>query len=249
MIKMPRSSAFCRHFCLTGAFFATLALTGRPAQPERPAEGADEATVIRGIDQAVYRRLDEVVGYTATEDYAVYRGEDARPAAAMKVRTTYRKESGKSYEILAESGSELIRRFGLHPLLDSERTINQPANREHALFVSANYNMRLKPGAVQRVNGRDCFAIAISPHARATNLIEGTLWVDATDYTIVRLEGVSTKSASLVSSPPHVTRDYIKVDGYSQASHATAISSGFLFGRVRVTIDYSDYHLQLKAPN
>jgi len=34
--------------------------------------------------------------------------------------------------------------------------------------------------------------------------------------------------------------------GYAMATHAHAESSSFLFGRTAVTIDYSDYHFQMR---
>ena len=42
-------------------------------------------------------------------------------------------------------------------------------------------------------------------------------------------------------------RQYMQLEGYPMATHARAESRSFLFGRTVVTIDYSDYKLQLKA--
>ena len=36
--------------------------------------------------------------------------------------------------------------FGLKPLLDNEKTINEPGNVEKSWFTSANYEMKLKAG-------------------------------------------------------------------------------------------------------
>jgi hypothetical protein len=36
------------------------------------------------------------------------------------------------------------------------------------------------------------------------------------------------------------------VDGFAEATHARATSSSFLFGQTVVTIDYSDYQIQLR---
>jgi hypothetical protein len=40
-------------------------------------------------------------------------------------------------------------------------------------------------------------------------------------------------------------RQYEQIDGFPMATHARAESNSMLFGRTVVTIDYSDYHLQL----
>jgi hypothetical protein len=137
----------------------------------------------------------------------------------------------------------------LSTLLEHEKEINLPGNREHSWFISANYGMKLKPGGIQKLDGRDCLALAISPKRKATNLIEGTLWVEAKDGSIVRLEGTATQSPSVFTGPAQVMRQYVKMDGYAMATHAKAVSDSFLLGRTTVTIDYRDYQIDLRPAN
>ena len=210
------------------------------------AQQADESQVVRGIDAAVRARFDGIAAYTVTEHYVVYRGADPTHAAAeMTVQTTYSKDSGKSYKVLSESGSGIIRKFGLDPLLENEKRINDPALREASWFTSDNYEMKLKSAATERVNGADCFAVSITPKQKAANLILGTIWVDAKDYAILRIEGTGSKSPSMWSGPAHMTRDYARFSGFAEATHARAVSQSPLFGQTVVTIDYSNYQMQL----
>jgi hypothetical protein len=74
----------------------------------------------------------------------------------------------------------------------------------------------------------------------------GTLWVDAKDFTIVRLEGVASKSPSVLAGVTHMTRQYASMDGFSMATHARAESSTFLYGRTVLTIDYSGYQVEVR---
>ena len=226
-------------FCLLVAMPA--AAISQSAQP-------DEAAIIRGIDAAVQTRLDTLEGYTVTEHYTVYRnGDEAHPAAEMTAKTTYARDSGKSYQILSESGSTTIQRVVLHPILDREREINQPGNREASWITSANYEMKLEPGGPQSVDGRACYVLAIAPHHKAPNLIQGTLWVDAKDESIVQLQGVASKSVSIFTGPTQVMRQYASMHGFAEATHARAASSSLLLGQTVVTIDYRDYEFQIRA--
>ena len=125
--------------------------------------------MIRLVDAAVAARFENVLGFTDVEHYAVYRGDDEmHPVAEMTVKDTYKKGVGKTYTVLSQSGSSILLRFGLKPLLDNEQTINQPGNVEKSWFNSANYGMKLKPAAVQKLNGRDCFALDIKPKQRGS---------------------------------------------------------------------------------
>jgi outer membrane lipoprotein-sorting protein len=210
------------------------------------AQQAGQAAVIAQVDAAVKARVEHVAGYTVTERYAVYRGKDeTHPAAEMTVRTVYRKESGKSYAILSESGSDFIRRHVLRPLLANEKEINVPGKRESSWITSANYEMKLKPGGLERLDGRDCHVLGIIPRHKAPNMIEGTLWVDVKDGSIVRIEGTSSQSPSIFTGPAQVMRRYASVGGYAMATQARAVSDSLLLGRTVVTIDYRDYRMQL----
>ncbi len=206
----------------------------------------DQAAVIRQVDAAVQARVNAIAGYTVTEHYSVFHGTDeTHSVAEMTVKTTYRWETGKSYAVLSQTGSALIRRLGLDPLLDSEKNINLPGNVQHAWIDSENYNMTLKAGT-QVLDGRTCYVLAIDPTRKAPNLIVGSLWVDAKDGSIVRLEGVASKAPSVFAGVTHMMRQYAMVEGFSMATHARAESSTFLYGRTVVTIDYSGYKIDVK---
>jgi len=204
----------------------------------------DNATVVRNIDAAVKWRIDHIAGYTDVEHYKVYRGKDEiHPAAEMMVKTTYRPDTGKNYEVLSQSGSSLLFKLLMHPLLETEKDINDPAKVTASLMTSSNYDMKLNSDGPVMQEGRQCWSLAIDPRRKAPNLFHGTLWVDATDFTIVRIEGVTSKSPSFWASPAHVMRRYVKINGFAQAIQARAESESF-FGNVIVTIDYEGYQIQ-----
>jgi hypothetical protein len=206
-----------------------------------------QSSVIAAIDAEVRVRVANVAGFTDVERYDVYRGRDqTHPAAEITVKVTYRKGVGKSYSILSQSGSAIIRRVGLKPLLDNEKEINQPGTVEKSWFTSANYDMKLKSGAVEQIGGRACYALAITPKHKAPNMIEGTIWVDAKGFSIVRVDGVASQKPSIFAGTTHMMRDYVNIDGYPMATHARAESNSAIFGRTVVTISYSDYHLEFQ---
>ena len=237
----------CRRFQTLHAIVALLLLIAPGAAATR-AQSPDQAAVIRKVDAAVAARVDNVLGFSDVEHYSVYRGGDeTHPAAEMTVRDTYKKGVGKEYTELSQSGSGMVLHFGLKPLIDNEKTINLPGNVEKSWFTSANYEMTLKPGGVQRLNGRDCYVLAIKPRGKATNLIIGTLWADAKDGSLVQIEGVASKSPSAFAGTTHMMRQYANINGFAMAIHARAESTSMLFGRTVVTIDYSDYRLQVRG--
>ncbi|MGA2653177.1 MAG: hypothetical protein ABSF28_21855 [Terracidiphilus sp.] len=230
--------------------FVAIALLTFPGALALPAQQVDSAALIQKIDNAALARINHVVSYTVIEHYSLYRnGDEAHPAAEMTVKTLYRKGVGKSYTILSQSGSSLLQKFVLAPLLDNEKSINQPGNVERSWFTSSNYEMNLKAGVNQHMNGHDCLAFDITPKRKAPNMLNGTLWVDAKDGSIVEIDGVSSRSPSMFSGPAKMMRQYTTMSGFAMATHARAESDSMLFGRTILTIDYSDYQLQLRPAN
>ena len=131
--------------------------------------------------------------------------------AEMLVKTTYRKQTGKSYEIVSQSGSSLsgATKFS-HTLLDNEKRMSQPGNVETALINSANYEMKLDANPRERLNGRDCLVLDITPRRNSQYLFKGKLWVDAQDFAIVQLKGTASKSAFFLASAAEVSANMTK---------------------------------------
>ena len=224
---------------------AGLLLLPVAAGTQLAAQQLNNAMVLRQVDAAVKARIDGIAGYTAIEHYAVFRNKDeTHPAAEMTVKTTYKRETGKTYEILSESGSGAIRNFVLSAILDNERHVNEPGVREGAWVTTANYEMKVKPGGIQTVEGRNCFAVSLTPRRKEPYLLDGTLWVDSIDGKIVQIEGKGSKSSTVFSGATEMMREYADVDGFAEAIHARAESDSFLFGQTIVTIDYRDYRIQ-----
>lgn len=211
------------------------------------AQPPDAASAVRMVDAAVKARIDSVAGYTVTEHYAVYRSNDEiHSTAEMLVKTTYTWDSGKSYLIVSQSGSTVMRNLVLNAILDNEKRLNRPGIRESAWITSANYQMKLQPGGTEPLDGRECMLLTLTPKRKAPYLFEGTLWVDSKNGSIVQLQGTASKSSSVLTGPTQVVRQYANIGGSSQAIHARAVSNSSIFGETIVKIDYQDYHIQLR---
>lgn len=217
-----------------------------PATPLPLPEAQSKPNLPAQIDAAVQARDDGIESYTVTEHYALFRdGDEAHPAAEMRVKATYRRNGGKNYETLEESGSSLLRKQVLEAILDNEKRMSQPENRPRAVITSANYDMTLQDAEI--LDGRNCVVVFLKPKRRSPYLFNGTIWVDAQDGSIVRLEGTASKSASVLIGPAQVSRQYAMIDGFPMATHAQAFSNSWLLGTTTIKIDYSGYQIVRKS--
>ncbi len=200
------------------------------------------AAILQGIDASVRARENNLLGYTVTEHYVVYRNHDEQHAAAdMVVNTTYKRDVGKDFSVVSMQGSMLLRKM-LEEVLATEKKMSQPANRIGAVIIPANYEMSVKGPAV--VDGRNCIGVAIKPRKMSPYLFNGSILVDARNEAIVQLEGIASKSSTFFSGPSQVVRQYAMIDGFPMATHARAVSNSSLLGQTIVKIDYTGYQLQ-----
>jgi hypothetical protein len=233
-IELSRFPQIC-----ASLLFGVLAVVPLRAQPD------PNADILQKIDASVHVREEGLLGYTVNERYRVFRNHDeSQPVAEMLVKTTYQKDVGKNYSIVSETGSELMHKV-LETILENERRLNQPAIRAGAIITPANYEMSVKGRAA--IDGRDCVELSLKPRRVSEHVVDGTMWVDARDGSIVQLEGITARSPSIFAGPSHVFRHYTMVDGFAVATHARAVSNSWLVGQTVITIDYTDYAMQLRA--
>ncbi|HEX4321524.1 MAG TPA: hypothetical protein VHZ52_11510 [Acidobacteriaceae bacterium] len=199
--------------------------------------------IIQGIDAAVLARARSISRYTVQEHYFLYRNGEANPAAEETIQTVYLRATGKEYTHLSQSGSALWRAEVIDKILAGEKDLNLANHREGAWITSKNYELHPEPGRVQQ-NGVQCIVVDLKPLRKSPHLFNGKIWVDASDYTVVRLEGIPSQSPNVLAGQATVSREYIKIDGFSMATHAQAHSHTFLFGDTLLKIDYSGYKIE-----
>jgi hypothetical protein len=201
----------------------------------------DEA--IRGIDAAVAHRTKLVSAYNVQELYTIYRNNAPDPSVQVTVKTVYNRATGKDYTTLSVTGSTLLRANVVDRVIANEKEMAKASNRESVAITSANYEMTLLPGIVPQ-NGHNCIQIELKARRKMPYLFNGKAWFDASDFTLVHIEGTPAASASFWAGATSGARDYTKVDGFSMAQHAELHSHSFLFGDTLMRIDYSDYQIQ-----
>ena len=223
-----------------------------PSQPAKPVsyranERISDPEIIRRIDAAVYERSNALARYTVKEQYDIYRNGETSPSAQMTIKTVYSYSIGKEYTVTAQSGSQLMRSVVFDKILEAERDMAKSSNREKVWVTSANYEMRPEPGTID-LNGRQCVIVDLKSRRKSPHLFNGKVWVDASDFTVLRLEGIPAQSPSVFAGQTQVVRDYARIDGFSMATHADVRSHSFLLGDTLMKIAYTDYQIERGKP-
>ena len=91
------------------------------------------------------------------------------------------------------------------------------------------------------------YVLSVTPKTANKYLIDGKIWVNANDYSIVRIEGQPAKNPSFWVRSVHFVHTYQKVGQFWFASSTRTTSGIRIFGESQLTIDNSDYALNPPA--
>ena len=179
------------------------------------------------------------IPYSGLREYKL-RNRRFDKEATVSVRMTYRPSVGKQFTVLERSGSQRLTAI-VDRILDSEAEQSRPSkNIEHEIGPE-NYRTRLR--GTEKIRGRPCYVIGLKPRHKSKYLIEGTLWVDAGSFGVVRLDGSTAASVSMWVGAPRITQEFTEIAGLWLPSYVRSVSSGMWLGTSELEIRYTAYQV------
>ena len=198
--------------------------------------------VIAKMLRADGERRAELTGYTALRRYAAV-NQDRR--AEMVVRLDCSADGAKHFTVISEQGSSSIRKHAFYKMLSEETMASRREARDGSRITPANYTFNLL--GQDTLDSGPAYVLAIIPKTENKYLIQGRIWVNAKDYSIVRVEGRPARDPSFWVHDVHFIHTYQRVGQFWFASSTHSTSEIRIFGRSELTIENSNY--VLNPPN
>ena len=145
----------------------------------------------------------------------------------------------KYFEVLEEQGWTPANRRVLREMLESEAETSRPTVRPKTLLDADNYSFSLLQTEI--VDGNPTYIIAVVPKRPDKYLFEGRIWVDGSEYAVVRCEGKPARNPSFWTRSVHFVHEYQKSGAFWFPSLTQSDSEARLFGKTDVVIHYFDY--------
>jgi hypothetical protein len=183
-------------------------------------------------------RRSELTGYTALRRYVAV--NDHR-RAEMVVRVECSPEGTKQFTIVSEEGSRAIRKHVFYKMLNEESVASHHETRDDSRITAANY--KFNTVGQDTLDTGPAYVLTIIPKTENKYLINGRIWVNAKDYSIVRIEGQPARNPSFWVHDVHFVHTYQRVGQFWFASSTHSTSEVRIFGRSELTIENSDYAL------
>jgi len=159
----------------------------------------------------------------------------------MIVTVVYRAPSTKEFTVVSETGSKLLISRVLHKLLESEEEAMNVKNRQETALDWRNYDFTLIK--FERSPERSCYVLAVRPKVANKFLYRGTIWVDATDFAVSRIDAEPAKNPSFWTKKSQILQTYIKVGHFWLPDNNHTTTAVRLGGKAVLNIDYNDYEL------
>jgi len=214
-----------------------------PVEPLPP--GIDEATLFAQLLTHNELRNAALAGYTEQRTYAVT-DTTGKVRAQESGQMEYHAPDMKMFTTTSESGSGIVRRLALNPLIASE--IEAASGKQHhdSSVTPANYKFKLL--GEQQVGPYHCFVVQATPMRPDKYLFEGKVWIDADDFGIARIAGHPAKKLSFWIERADFVREYQRIDGFWLPQKDETFVQVRLYGKKVLVIDHQSYTLTAATP-
>lgn len=196
-----------------------------------------EDVVTKMVQQDALRKA-KLNGYTAIRHYIAV---NKQHRAEMFVGVACASDGEKRFTILSEEGSSMIRRHVFDRALREEAEASRRNTYDSTRITPANYTFQLVGRDL--IGGRPAYVLRVTPKDTSKYLIDGKIWVDGIDYSIVRIEGTPARSPSFWAHDVHFVHTYQKVGAFWLAASTHSESEIRMFGLAYLTIENSNYTL------
>ncbi len=188
------------------------------------------------------QRAAELRNYTGERTYRLlYKGFPGNKEAEIEVCSSYVAPNSKAFSIVSQSGSPFIVNKVLKRLLDSEQEAASEEQQQRTALTTDNYQFELIGREV--ADQRQAYVLRVSPKADSKFLYRGKVWVDASDYAVMRIEAEPARRPSLWISKIKIQHAYIKVGGFWLPAENKSKTEVRLGGVATLAIRYTHYSI------
>ena len=241
--KQPRVHVFRILLLIITAFRVVGSCSDVAPSSCRPALALSAHEISERLAAKNAERARRLVSFEGKRHYTIeYSGFTSAYGAQMNVDASYHRPGTKKLTIVSESGSRLILNHVLHRLIESEEeSAGDDANRNAIALTSDNYQFSLR--GCEMVAGRDLYVMDVRPLRDNKFLYRGTIWVDAQDFAVVRIDAEPARNPSFWTKRSEIHHQYQKIGDFYLPAFNQTVTDTRLGGRAVLTIRYENYKL------
>jgi hypothetical protein len=198
-----------------------------------------DVIVQRMVEQNALR-AQHLKYFTSQRHYHIeFHGLGRAMSADMHAQVTYTAGSGKTFQVIDESGSHLLLEHVLKKLLQTEQ---DDSHQKTTALSPDNYNFTFRSAAIE--NGRPVYVFTVAPKVKNKLLYHGDISIDAADYALVRVDAQPAENPSFWIKSTEIHSSYQKRGEFWLPDTNESESKTRLGGTASLRIDYGSYQFQ-----
>jgi len=203
--------------------------------------------ILNNLEQRNAQRAAALEEFEGTRVYRMeYHGFPSDRDAEMVVKVNFRAPSSKEFTVISETGSKFVIDHIFKKLMEGELEASQGDNRDDVALTRKNYDFELAGFETAPDGGR--YVLKLLPRTRNKFLYRGTIWIDAKDFAVVRIEGEPGKNPSMWIKKTDIKHSYKKVNDFWLPAENHTESFIRLGGKATLSIVYQDYKIIKATP-
>lgn len=170
-----------------------------------------------------------------------YQGGLSQGEASETVSMRFNAPSSKQFTVISASGPQIIRDNVFQTVLTAEGAAEEEDARQASALNLKNYTMLLV--GREKLPAGDCLILEVAPKVASEFTYTGKVWVQGTDFAVVRIQGKPAVNPSPWISEGEFTMDFQKIGDFYFPQKTVSTSTLPLGVHARLTIQYGSYRI------
>jgi hypothetical protein len=201
--------------------------------PSRPSASGDQifAELVRHNEV----RSAELREYSAVRTYSVT-DLNGKVHAKEIVQMQYVAPDKKTFVTTMEEGSGVVRHLVLNRLMESETSAAAGQEHHDSSITPTNYSFQVL--GEEELGGHHCFVVEAIPKRKDRYLFEGRIWIDSSEFAVVKIAGRPAKKLSFWITQADFVRRYEKIGNFWLPARDETFVDVRLYGKKILSIDH-----------
>ena len=173
--------------------------------------------------------------YSALRTYSVT-DLNGKVHAKETVRMEYVAPDKKTFVTVAEEGSAVVRHLVLNRLMESETSAAAGQEHHDSSITPTNYIFHVL--GEEDLGAHHCFVVEAVPKRKDKYLFEGKVWVDSSEFAVVKIAGHPAKRLSFWVTRADFVRQYEKIGDFWLPAKDETFVDVRLYGKKILSIEH-----------
>lgn len=230
-----------RHWLAAISILLLLGLAEDGFAGAKPSAALSAEEIVERMEERFQQQLAALESYQDQRRYSI-----AHPLLGdgtyWIVQENFSAPDAKRFKVLERAGSSAVQKRVFARLLEVEQETAREPVRPQVDLSRDNYDFTY----LGFDDSADAYRFEATPRGENKYLLRGTIWVNAEDFAVQRIEGEPAQRHSMLITRVRFVHEFAKFGEFWFPVHHRSVTELHLFGTATLEINYSGYQWQAR---